>query len=140
MLNKVTLIGNLGKDPVLKQVGQGIALCDFSIACTEKYKDRDGNMVEKTEWVNLTAWRGLAETCGKYLAKGSKVYVEGKLETQSWEDKQTQEKRYKTIVVADKVIFLTPKGGSNGASPAQQGGGARSGNGQGLSADDDLPF
>lgn len=138
MLNKVMLIGHLGKDPEVRAVGQsGVTLCEFSLACTEKYKDKNGNQLERTEWVNVNAWRDLGEIVAKYCAKGSKVYVEGRLETQSWDDRETGQKRYRTLVVADKVIFLTPKG-SNGAPPAQ-----RTGGGAGHtapSAEDDLPF
>ncbi len=140
-INKVILIGNLGKDPELKQAGQA-SVCEFSIACTEKWKSQQGEAKEKTEWVNIVAWRDLADIVKKYCNKGDKVYIEGKIETQSWDDKDTGKKRYKTHVVADKVIFLTDKR-NNGASPAQRSGGsgpsgsASSGAAQ---AEDDLPF
>lgn len=140
MLNKVTLIGNLGKDPELKTVGQGTSVCSFTVACAEKWKDKaTGQMNEKTEWVNVTAWRDLAEIVKKYCSKGDKVYVEGRLETQSWADKTTGEKKYKTIVLADKVLFLSQKR-TNGAPPAQHAGGGFAGNGGASADDDDLPF
>lgn len=140
-LNKVMLIGNLGKDPEKRAAGQA-SVCEFSLACTEKWKSREGEAKEKTEWVNITAWRDLAEIVHKFCKKGDKVYVEGKLETQSWDDRDTGQKRYKTHVVADKVLFLSTKG-NNGAPPAQRSGGGGSGGSAsagGYGAEDDLPF
>lgn len=144
-LNKVMLIGNLGKDPEFKQVGQhGLSIAEFSVACTEKWKSQDGEAKEKTEWVNVTVFRDLAEIVQKYCHKGDKVYVEGKLETQSWDDRQTGQKRYKTHVIADKVLFLNTKR-NDGAPPAQRsgGGGRPSSSSAGHApppVDDDLPF
>ncbi len=143
-INKVILIGNLGKDPELRAAGQA-SVCEFSIACTEKWKGKDGNPAEKTEWINIVAWRDLADIVKKYCNKGDKVYIEGKLETQSWDDRESGKKRYKTHVVADKVQFLTDKR-NNGAPPAQRSGGdggygASSSGGRASSqAEDDLPF
>ena len=144
-LNKVILIGNLGKDPEHKQVGQhGLSIAEFSVACTEKWKSQDGEAKEKTEWVNVTVFRDLADIVQKYCHKGDKVYVEGKLETQTWDDRQTGQKRYKTHVIADKVLFLNTKR-SDGAPPAQRsgGGGRPSSSSAGYAAppaEDDLPF
>jgi len=144
-LNKVMLIGNLGKDPEIRQAGSA-NVCEFSIACTEKWKSQQGEAKEKTEWVNITCWRDLADIVKKYCFKGDKVFIEGKLETQSWDDRESGQKRYKTHVVADKVQFLTDKR-NQGAPPAQRSGG---GGAQGASssggrasqspAEDDLPF
>ena len=108
-LNKVTLIGNLGKDPELSYTASGIAVAKFSVATGERWKDDAGNFQERTEWHNIVAWRKLAEICGQYLKKGSKVYLEGKLQTRSWDDKNTGVKRYMTEVVADDLIMLDGK-------------------------------
>lgn len=114
-LNKVTLIGNLGKDPELSYTPSGVAVAKFSVATGERWKDQEGNVQEKTEWHNIVAWKKLAEICGQYLKKGSKVYLEGKLQTRSWDDKTTGVKKYMTEVIADDLIMLDSKGGS-GAS------------------------
>jgi single-strand DNA-binding protein len=95
-LNKVLLIGNLGKDPELSYTASGVAVAKFSVATGERWKDQEGNVQERTEWHNIVAWRKLAEICGQYLKKGSKVYLEGKLQTRSWDDKNTGQKRYAT--------------------------------------------
>lgn len=114
-LNHCTFIGNLGKEPELSHTPSGIAVAKFSIACSEKWKDGDGNQQEKTEWINLVAWRKLAEVCGQYLKKGSKVYVSGKFTTHSWEKDGV--KRYATEVVIDDLIMLDGKSGEATATP-----------------------
>jgi single-strand DNA-binding protein len=114
-LNKVTLIGHLGKDPELSYTASGIAVAKFSVATGERWKDESGNFQERTEWHNIVAWRKLAEICGQYLKKGSKVYLEGKLQTRSWDDKNTGVKRYATDIVADDLIMLDSKGSSEGS-------------------------
>lgn len=111
-LNKVLLIGNLGKDPELSYLPSGIAVAKFSVATGERWKDDTGNFQEKTEWHNIVAWRKLADICAQYLKKGSKVYIEGKLQTRSWDDKNTGVKRYMTEIVADDLIMLDSKGAS----------------------------
>ncbi len=118
-LNKVTLIGNLGKEPELSYTASGVAVAKFSIATNERWKDQEGNVQERTEWHNIVAWRKLAEICGQYLKKGSKVYLEGKLQTRSWDDKNTGVKRYTTEVIADDLIMLDAKGmgAAEGSSP-----------------------
>lgn len=103
-LNKVQLIGHLGKDPELRYTPSGIAVCNFSLATTESFK-QDDEWKDKTEWHNIVAWRKLAETCSNYLKKGSKVYVEGKLQTESYE-KDGGDKRYITKVIINSMIFL----------------------------------
>jgi single-strand DNA-binding protein len=115
-LNKVTLIGNLGKDPELSYTPSGVAVAKFSVATGERWKDQEGNLQEHTEWHNIVAWRKLAEICGQYLKKGSKVYLEGKLQTRSWDDKNTGVKRYTPDVIADDLIMLDSKGGGGGAA------------------------
>ncbi|MEO0473417.1 MAG: single-stranded DNA-binding protein, partial [Bacteroidota bacterium] len=111
------LIGNLGKDPELKYLDQGIAVANLRIACTESYRDRNGNNVDRTEWVSVNLWRGQAEIAGKYLRKGSTVCIEGRLSTRSWETPQG-EKRSITEVEARKLILLDgrPAGGGGAFS------------------------
>jgi single-strand DNA-binding protein len=104
-LNKVQLIGNLGKDPEVRAIPSGAKVANFSIATTETYTGKDGQKSDKTEWHNIVLWRGLAEVAEKYLRKGSQVYIEGKLQTRSWDDKDGQ-KRYTTEIIADNLVML----------------------------------
>lgn len=113
-LNKVTLIGNLGKDPELRYTNSGVPVATFSVATNETWKDQEGNVQERTEWHNIVAWQKLAEICGEWLKKGSKVYIEGRLQTRSWDDKNTGQKRYMTEIVANDMIMLDPKGSAVG--------------------------
>lgn len=135
-LNKVTLIGNLGKDPELRYTNSGVPVATFSLATNETWKDSDGNTQEKTEWHNIVAWQKLAEICGEWLKKGSKVYIEGRLQSRSWDDKNTGQKRYMTEVIANDMIMLDAKGSSGrvsdvpSAEPEKTGGAEK----------DDLPF
>ena len=113
-VNKVILIGNLGADPELRYTGSGTAVCNFSLATTESYKDRDGNQVENTEWHRIVAWARLAEICGEYLSKGRQVYIEGQLQTRQWEDKDGNT-RYTTEIKAREMQMLGSRdGGSSG--------------------------
>lgn len=119
-VNKVILVGNLGKDPEVRYTPSGTAVASFSMATTERYKDRDGNQQEKTEWHNIIAWRQLAEICGKFLHKGKQVYIEGKLTTRSYDDRDGN-KRYVTEIVADQMQMLGSKDdGQRTTQPAQQ--------------------
>jgi single-strand DNA-binding protein len=118
-VNKVILVGNLGKDPELRYTASGTAVCNFSLATTESYKDRDGNKQEKTEWHNIVVWRQLAEICGKYLTKGKQIYIEGKLQTRKWEDRDGNT-RYSTEIVADQMQMLGRAGDDNNAGPRQE--------------------
>ena len=120
-VNKVILIGNLGKDPEVKYTPQGTPVAKLTLATNESYKDKDGQWQEKTEWHNVVLWQRLAEIAGEYLKKGSKVYVEGRLQTRSWEDKQTNQKRYMTEVVGNTMVLL----GGRGESATESGGHAR---------------
>lgn len=108
MINKATIVGHLGKDPELRYTGAGQAVCTFSVATTEKYKDRSGQSQEKTEWHTVVAWGSLAEICGKYLRKGAMVYVEGKIQTRSYDDRDGN-KRYVTEIVAAEMKMLGGK-------------------------------
>src|SRR6056297_2926435 len=113
-VNKAILVGNLGKDPDLRYTPAGTAVATFSMATTERYKDRDGNRQEKTEWHNVVAWRQLAEICGKYLHKGKQVYLEGKIQSRKYQDRDGND-RYITEVVADQMQMLGSRGDEGGA-------------------------
>jgi len=112
-VNKVILIGNLGKDPEVKYTPQGTPVAKLTLATNERYKDKSGEWQDRTEWHNVVLWQRLAEIAGEYLKKGSKVYIEGRLQTRSWEDKQTNQKKYMTEVVANDLVLLggRPEGG-----------------------------
>lgn len=137
-MNKAIILGNLGKDPELKYLASGVAVCNFSVATSEEWKDGEGNKQERTDWHNVVAFRKLAEISGEYLKKGSKVLVEGKIQTRSYE--KDGEKRYATEIVADSVIFLSPASGSSQGTD----GGPRSSRPESsrsdVPKDDDLPF
>lgn len=112
-VNKVILIGNLGKDPEVKFTPSGVPVAKFSLATNERFKDKGGEWQDRTEWHNIIAWQRLAEIVGEYVKKGSKIYIEGRLQTSSWDDKQSGEKKYKTEVVASDLVLLSG-GESNG--------------------------
>ncbi|KAF0811757.1 Single-stranded DNA-binding protein [Andreprevotia sp. IGB-42] len=117
-LNKVLLIGNLGRDPETRFLPSGGAVCNFSIATTDSWKDKQtGQKQEKTEWHNITMYGKLAEIAGEYLKKGSAVYVEGRLQTRKWQDKQTGADRYTTEIVADQMQMLGGRGGAGSSAP-----------------------
>jgi single-strand DNA-binding protein len=120
-INKVIIVGNLGKDPELRHTPQGQAVCNFSIATSESWNDKAGQKQERTEWHRVVVWGKLGELCSKYLQKGRQVYLEGKLQTRAWDDKDGQ-KRYTTEVVANTVQFLGSAAGA-GASRSHEGGG-----------------
>jgi single-strand DNA-binding protein len=113
-LNKVMLIGNLGKDPDLSYTASGSAKATFSLATNESWKDQEGNQQERTEWHNIVAWKKLAEICGEWLKKGKKVYIEGRIQTRSYDDKNTGTKRYITEIVAENMIMLDSRGTAEG--------------------------
>jgi single-strand DNA-binding protein len=104
-VNKVLLIGNLGKDPEVRYLDNGVAVANFSLATTENYKNKEGERVSQTEWHNIVLWRGLAEVAEKWLKKGSSVYVEGKIRTRKWEDKNGNT-RYSTEILGDNMTML----------------------------------
>ncbi len=144
-LNKVMLIGNLGKDPELRYTTSGVAVATFSIATSESWKDQDGNLQERTEWHNIVTWRKLAEICGEWLKKGKRVYIEGRIQTRSYDDKNGV-KKYVTEIVADDMIMLDGAGGA-GRTATQTGTQSTEGSvspgtdtGGGAQKDDDLPF
>ncbi len=104
-VNRVILIGNLGKDPEVRTLETGVKVANFPLATTETYKNKNGDKVDVTEWHNIVLWRGLAEIAEKYLNKGNQIYVEGKLRTRSWDDKDGN-KRYITEVMTDNLTML----------------------------------
>ena len=115
-INKVILVGNLGRDPEMRYTQNQVPVCTFPMATSETYKDRNsGERITQTEWHNIVLWRGLAETANQYLRKGAQVYIEGKLQTRSWED-QSGQKRYTTEIVGDVMQFLdrAADGGARG--------------------------
>jgi len=112
-VNRVILIGNLGKDPDVQYLEGNIGVAKFSLATTETYKDRGGKLISQTEWHTVVLWRGLAELAQKYLHKGSLVYIEGRLRTRSWEDKEGN-KKFATEVVGDNLIMLDKRGDVHG--------------------------
>jgi single-strand DNA-binding protein len=111
-LNKVLLIGNLGKDPEVRYTASGTAVASFSLATSEKFKNKEGEWEERTEWHNVTLWGRLAEIAGEYLGKGKTVYIEGRLQTRKWQDKDGKD-RYTTEIVGEKMLMLSRKDGSN---------------------------
>ena len=118
-VNKVILIGHLGKDPETRYMTNGEAVTNATLATSESWKDKAGEKQEKTEWHNLTFYRKLAEIAGEYLKKGSLVYVEGKLQTRKWQDKDNND-RYTTEIVGDKMQFLSPSDGAKREPQARQ--------------------
>lgn len=115
-VNKVILVGNLGKDPELKELPSGTKMTTFTMATTERYKDKQGAQQEKTEWHNIVAWGPLADICAKYLHKGKQVYIEGKIQTRTYDDRDGN-KRYMTEIVANEMQML--------GRPSDQGGSGR---------------
>ena len=148
-VNKVILIGNLGADPELRYTPNGNRpVCNLRIATTEVYKDKSGQKKEEVEWHRITVWGDQAENCNKYLEKGRSVYVEGRLQTRSWDDKDGV-KKYSTDIVAERVKFLGSGKGEGGTK--DEGGGKRWGgeggssfpggpDSSGFAGDDDIPF
>jgi len=149
-VNKVILVGNLGKDPEMKYTASGAAIANITVATSESWNDKQtGEKVEKTEWHRVVFFRRLAEIVGEYLRKGSQVYIEGKLQTRKWQD-QNGHDRYTTEIVASEMQMLGARGGEGGGRPQGGGGGFRSNPQPQQSqsqpkpdndfADDDIPF
>jgi single-strand DNA-binding protein len=118
MVNKVILIGNLGKDPEVRYSQAGAAIASFNVATTETWKKQDGTKEELTEWHRIVAFGRLGEICGEYLSKGSRVYIEGRLQTRKWDDKDGNT-RYTTEIVAREMKMLSPRGSSGDSSQGQ---------------------
>ena len=164
MVNKVFLIGNLGRDPEVRSTASGMPVANFSLATNRRWSDRDGNRQEQTEWHNIVCFGRQAEVAGQYLTRGRQVFVEGRIQTRSWDDRQTGEKRYRTEIVCDNFQMLGPRtdreGGyqgdyqgsyqqpsgpapyepPGGPPPADAGGGDAGGDAGPEPEDDDIPF
>jgi single-strand DNA-binding protein len=154
MVNKVILIGNLGRDPEVRSTPSGQSVASFTLATSRRWKDKNGQRQEQTEWHQIVVWGKQAEIAGQYLTKGKQIFLEGRLQTRSWDDRQTGEKRYRTEVVCDNFQMLGSRGGGGGgdfeqggAMPGGGGGGGSfdeggfgGGGGGGDLDDDDIPF
>ena len=156
MLNKVFLVGNLGRDPEVRSTPSGQPVASFSVATSRKWRDRDGNRQEQTEWHNVVCWGKQAEIAGQYLQKGKQVFIEGRLQTRSWDDKNSGEKRYRTEIICENFQMLGSRPGSGGGGGDYDSGdpgpgGSYSGGGKGAGGggdygggadpgDDDIPF
>ena len=149
-LNRVQLIGNLGKDPEIKYTPSGTPVAKITIATNERFKDKSGEWQDRTEWHNVVLWQRLAEIAGEYLKKGGKVFIEGRLQTRSWDDKQTDQKRYATDIVASDLILLGGRGEGGGGGDFSSRGSNNfdqrapeaepAGVGSGPISDEDIPF
>ena len=135
-INKVILIGNLGKDPEIRSLESGVKVASFSLATTESYKNKEGQRVDQTEWHNIVLWRGLAEVAEKFLKKGSQIYVEGKIRSRTWDDKEGN-KRYTTEIIGDNFTML---GGKRDETTAQQNHVEPDAPAAPAGPEDDLPF
>ena len=144
MVNKVILVGNLGRDPEMRSTQGGLPITTFSMATSRRSKDRDGNRKEETEWHNIVVFGKQAEIAAQYLTKGKQIYLEGRIQTRSWEDKEDKSKKhYKTEILCDNFQMLGSKGDgaggrSYGASSEPASGGAPAGDAE--FNDDDIPF
>ncbi len=142
-VNKVILIGNLGKDPEIRNFDNDVKMASFSLATSESYKDREGNRVDSTEWHNIVLWRGLATIAERYLKKGSSVYIEGKIKTRSWED-ENGIKKYRTEIYGEQLTMLGKKddlqGGAPPPPPVSTGSQTSTVNTDDTGVEDDLPF
>jgi single-strand DNA-binding protein len=142
-LNRVELIGNLGKDPEIKYTPQGTPVAKITIATNERFKDKSGEWQERTEWHNVVLWQRMAEIAGEYLKKGGKVYIEGRMQTRSWDDKTSGQKKYMTEVIAENLILLGAPSGAGNGHPEHQRAAAEPelvGAAAGPITDEDIPF
>ncbi len=137
MINKVILVGNLGRDPEIRSTASGKPVANLSLATNRRWKDRDGNRQEHTEWHRIVVFGRQAEIAGEFLSRGRQIYVEGRIQTRSWEDGQTGETKYSTEVVCENFQMLGGRGGNGAAAPAPP---ASASNGAPEPEDDDIPF
>ena len=144
MLNKVMLIGNLGRDPEVRSIPSGQQVATFTLATNRRWTDKAGQRQEQTEWHQIVCWGKLAEIAGQYLTKGKQIFVEGRIQTRSWDDKQTGEKKYRTEVICENFQMLGQRGGgpeTEAHGPAAGGPTYDEGDGgPGAPEDDDIPF
>jgi single-strand DNA-binding protein len=137
-VNKVIIVGNVGKDPEIRHLDGGVTVASFTMATSEKWKDKNGNQQESTEWHNMVVWGKLAEIVEKYIKKGSKLYVEGKIQTRSWEKEGV--KKYVTEIKVNELTMLDSKGGNNNQSQPAAAQPTYSGGMGSQEEPDDLPF
>jgi single-strand DNA-binding protein len=140
MVNKVILIGNLGRDPELRSTPSGQPVATFSLATSRRWRDKEGNRQEQTEWHRIVCWGRQAEVAGQYLTKGKQIYVEGRLQTSSWDDRQSGEKRYKTEIICDNFQMLGSRGDSGGGGYRAPSSPDDGGDFSAPPDDDDIPF
>ena len=142
MINRVILIGRLGKDPEIRSTPNGTTVAKFTLATDERFTDKSGEKQERTEWHNIVAWGKLAEICGKYLRKGKLIYIEGAIRTDSWDDKETGVKKYRTEIIANQMQMLDRKGDENGGGGAYAGAAKKSTSNTAtqVEEDDEVPF
>lgn len=138
-INKVILVGNLGKDPEVRHLENGASVANFPLATTESYKDKNGNRQEQTEWHNIVLWRGLAQIAEQYLKKGSQVYIEGKIRSRSWQDKEGNT-RYTTEIVGDNMTMLGGRSDNNTSKTVESNKTSPVENNNEDDSKDDLPF
>jgi single-strand DNA-binding protein len=134
MVNKVILVGNLGRDPEVRSTPSGQPVATFTLATSRRWRDKSGQKQEQTEWHTVVVWGKQAEIAGQYLTKGKQIYVEGRLQTRSWDDRQTGEKKYKTEVVCDNFQMLSARGGGSDFESQGRDQGSHQGGGQGGNA------
>jgi single-strand DNA-binding protein len=148
-VNRVILVGRLGKDPEIRSIPSGTSVAKFSIATDERFTDKSGEKQERTEWHNIEAWGKLGEICGQYLRKGKLVYIEGSIRTESWDDKESGQKKYRTKIVASDMQMLDKKSDEEGGGGYSGGGGytrkpaaagAPAERGSQMEDDDEVPF
>jgi single-strand DNA-binding protein len=155
MVNKVILVGNLGRDPEVRSTPSGQPVASFTLATSRRWRDKNGQKQEQTEWHNIVVWGKQAEIAGQYLTKGKQVFIEGRLQTRSWDDRQTGEKKYRTEVVCENFQMLSSQRGTDFEPHAAAGMGASAGSSYGGGGgasydeggdygggpeDDDIPF
>jgi single-strand DNA-binding protein len=140
MINKVILVGNLGRDPEVRSTPSGQPVANFTLATNRGYKDRDGNRQKQTEWHNIVCWGRQAEIAGQYLTKGKQIYIEGRLQTRSWDDKQSGEKKYRTEIVCENFQMLGSRGEYDGGAPSSTSSQGAPSDIGGPPSDDDIPF
>lgn len=138
-INKAILVGRLGKDPEIRYTPSGTAIANFTMATSENYKDKDGQKQERTEWHRIVAFGKLAEICGEYLAKGKQVYIEGRIQTRSWDDKDGN-KKYMTEIVANTMQMLGKPEDTSALGGGQTTIGENTANPEPSPVDEDVPF
>ncbi len=138
-VNKAILVGNLGTDPEVRSLESDVKVANFNIATTETYKDRNGQKQDRTEWHRIVLWRGLADIAEKFLKKGDKIFIEGRIRTRQWDDKDGI-KRYTTEIYGDNMVMLGGKQSQAGPSSEGQGSSVNEEPPQETKADDELPF